>query len=63
MVNGCADETLLSSTSGSGSSEEDAAFDRTVEALQGIVLGTRAHTAFLWYTLFDVSYVVRTCRG
>ena len=45
MVNGCAEETLLSATGGSGSSQEDAAFDRTVEALQGIVLGTGTHTA------------------
>ena len=40
MVNGCTDETLLSS---SGGSQEDVAFDRTVEALQAIVLGTRSH--------------------
>ena len=38
-MNGSADETLLSG-GGGGGSEEDAAFDRTVEALQGIVLGT-----------------------
>lgn len=50
MVNGCPDETLLSST---GGSQEDAAFDRTVEALQGIVLGThaRTHTALLLHSL------------
>lgn len=45
MVNGSADETLLASTGGGGSNQEDAAFDRTVEALQGIVLGARTHTA------------------
>lgn len=45
MVNGSAGETLLASTGGGGSNQEDAAFDRTVEALQGIVLGARTHTA------------------